>query len=157
MSLDIQWDHQFCLACDKQTDGATYCSESCRLADFEKTSSADNSGASSPALSGPSYAWSFSNPTSTTTKFYLSPAFDFSSNTQLSTPSTTTPQRSQQTSMVLPTGLLSPSSSHSSLSSMGSNPPKATEAYQLSDKAKRELQAYASSFEQVRLQRRRSY
>lgn len=36
MAFEIQWDHQFCLACDRQTDGATYCSESCRLADLRE-------------------------------------------------------------------------------------------------------------------------
>ena len=52
--------------------------------------------------------------------------------------------------------LLTPSSSHGSLSSLGSTTSTA-EANQVSDKARRELRAYASSFEQVRLQRRRSY
>jgi hypothetical protein len=40
---------------------------------------------------------------------------------------------------------------------MGSSNAARTESYQLSEKARRELQAYASTFEQVRLQRRRSY
>ncbi|KAL8288074.1 hypothetical protein RB601_004471 [Gaeumannomyces tritici] len=143
MALDIQWDHQFCLACDKQTDGATYCSESCRLADYEKTSSAASSGASSPALPGPHHAWGFSSSSSHASGLYLSPALDFLS--QSSARSSARP--------------LSPSSSHSSLSSMGSsNAARASnEAHQLSEKARRELRAYASTFEQVRLQRRRSY
>ncbi|KLU91180.1 hypothetical protein MAPG_09703 [Magnaporthiopsis poae ATCC 64411] len=156
MALDIQWDHQFCLACDKQTDGATYCSESCRLADYEKTSSAASSGASSPALSGPHHAWGFSSTTSSShaSGLYLSPALDFLSQ------SSSTRSR-QQTSASFSTRPLSPSSSHSSLSSMGSSNAAAArtsnEAHQLSEKARRELQAYASTFEQVRLQRRRSY
>jgi hypothetical protein len=33
------WSPYFCLSCDKQTDGNVYCSEACRVADFEKTSS----------------------------------------------------------------------------------------------------------------------
>ncbi|KAL8377765.1 hypothetical protein RB595_008448 [Gaeumannomyces hyphopodioides] len=152
MALDIQWDHQFCLACDKQTDGATYCSESCRLADYEKTSSAASSGASSPALSSPHHAWGFSSTSSRSSGLCLSPALDFLS--QSSTRSSTRQQPS-----TFSTRPLSPSSSHSSLSSMGSSNAARTsnEAHQLSEKARRELQAYASTFEQVRLQRRRSY
>ncbi|KAK3366449.1 hypothetical protein B0H63DRAFT_405486 [Podospora didyma] len=48
--MSFDWAHQFCLACDKQTDGTTYCSESCRLADYEKTLSAPSS-ALSPLIS----------------------------------------------------------------------------------------------------------
>ncbi|KAK0705253.1 hypothetical protein B0H67DRAFT_499387 [Lasiosphaeris hirsuta] len=143
MSLD--WTHQFCLACDKQTDGATYCSESCRLADYEKTSSTPSSGPSSPALTGPSYEWSFAKPTTTSTKFYLSPAYDFSS------PHTSAIGRA-------PSGhALSPSNSHTSLCSIRSSSSAGLDAAQLSEKAARELRAYARSFESVRLQRRRSY
>jgi hypothetical protein len=149
MSFDLQWDHQFCLACDRQTDGATYCSESCRLADYEKTSSTPSSGASSPALAGPSQPWSLSSKASTPNKFYLSPALDF-------TNSRTYGSLSSSTSSSQAPRLLTPSSSHGSLSSLGSTTSTA-EANQVSDKARRELRAYASSFEQVRLQRRRSY
>ncbi|KAJ0141817.1 hypothetical protein HZ326_15340 [Fusarium oxysporum f. sp. albedinis] len=48
------WAHSFCLACDKQVQSSTdaYCSESCRLADFEKTSTT-SSQASSPGLASP--------------------------------------------------------------------------------------------------------
>jgi len=168
MSFDLQWDHQFCLACDKQTDGATYCSESCRLADFEKTSSAPSSGSSSPALAGPASSWTFRKPTSSSNKFYLSPAYDFANAQPYgSTPATTHSFSShmrqlrpvQRTSAALapPERVLSPSSSHSSLASVRSNPTAAAEASQLSEKARSELRAYAISFEQVRLQRRRSY
>ncbi|KAI6368807.1 hypothetical protein MCOR25_004550 [Pyricularia grisea] len=152
MAFEIQWDHQFCLACDRQTDGATYCSESCRLADYEKTSpssSTPNSGASSPALAGPSYAWGFSNMTSSTSSLYQSHGFDSSASPLYQS-------YQQRSANPAPGQTLSPSSSHASLSSMGSNAAKNNEAYQLSEKARRELQAYASSFEQVRLQRRRS-
>ncbi|KAL2021163.1 hypothetical protein VTK56DRAFT_7469 [Thermocarpiscus australiensis] len=144
MSLD--WTHQFCLACDKQTDGATYCSESCRLADYEKTSSSPSSGASSPSLSGPSFEWAFSKPTTTSTKFYLSPAYDFG-----------VPQASTRRDSTRSSQGLSPSASHTSLCSMRSNSSAGLDAAQLSEKAARELRAYARSFESVRLQRRRSY
>ena len=146
--MSFDWEHQFCLGCDKQTDGATYCSESCRLAEYEKTSSSTpSSTASSPALSGPAFDWSFSKPTTTTSsKFYLSPAYDFG----LAQPSGRRDStRSTQT--------LSPSASHASLCSMRSNSSASLDAQQLSEKAARELRAYARSFESVRLQRRRSY
>ncbi|KAK3297703.1 uncharacterized protein B0H64DRAFT_423716 [Chaetomium fimeti] len=137
---------RFCLGCDKQTDGATYCSESCRLADYEKTSpSTPSSAASSPALSGPPPDWTLSRPTTTSnTKFYLSPAYDFG----LAQPSTRRGSTQSQT--------LSPSASHTSLCSMRSSSSAGLDAAQLSEKAARELRAYARSFESVRLQRRRS-
>lgn len=76
--MSFDWEHQFCLGCDKQTDGAIYCSESCRLADYEKTSpSSPSSTASSPSLSNPPLDWNLSRPTKTTDKFYLSPAYNF--------------------------------------------------------------------------------
>jgi len=167
MSFDLQWDHQFCLACDKQTDGATYCSESCRLADFEKTSSTPSSGSRSPALAGPS-SWAYSKPAPASSKFYLSPAYDFSNAQPYgSTPASTHSfslhhhqlrplQHRSPVALAAPERVLSPSSSHSSLSSVRSNN-TTTDASQLSEKARSELRAYAISFEQVRLQRRRSY
>ncbi|KAH8907152.1 hypothetical protein BR93DRAFT_680408 [Coniochaeta sp. PMI_546] len=148
MSLD--WTHQFCLACDKQTDGTTYCSESCRLADYEKTST-PSSGQSSPSLDdhASSYQWTFSKPTTTSRPLYLTPAYDFR-NAQPYGSS----QRSQSTGGALAPKPLSPSNSHSSLCSMKST--SSTDS-QLSEKTTRELRAYARSFESVRLQRRRSY
>ncbi|KAK3304271.1 uncharacterized protein B0T15DRAFT_234661 [Chaetomium strumarium] len=149
MSLD--WTHQFCLGCDKQTDGATYCSESCRLADYEKTSpSTPSSAASSPALSSPPLDWTLPRPSSATSnrRFYLSPAYEFSSNALSSSPRRDSTRGHG----------LSPSASHTSLCSMRSTSSAAPlDAAQLSEKAARELRAYARSFESVRLQRRRSY
>lgn len=148
MSFDLEWDHQFCLACDKQTDGATYCSESCRLADYEKTS-ASSSGTTSPALSGPSYPWAASS-----SKFRLAPAYDFSNAQPYGAASFY--QTAAQSPRIRSS--LSPSSSQSSLCSLKSSSSTATaEASHLSAKAKKELRDYASSFEQARLQRRRSY
>ncbi|TWU78781.1 hypothetical protein ED733_006954 [Metarhizium rileyi] len=165
------WTHQFCLACDKQVqaDGAAYCSESCRLADQEKTSTTSSSQASSPACTPAGYPWS--TPSSCLTprssssrpKFYLSPAYDFSnaqpygtaSVRSLSLSSSHTASASEQ-SISTYAGILTPSSSHSSLCSLQSTSTTG-ESSQLSDKAKQELKAYAISFEHVRLQRRRSY
>jgi hypothetical protein len=156
MALDL-WTPEFCLGCDKQTDGAAYCSESCRLAEFE-SSSAPSSGASSPSYTTSSYPWTTSKQPSA--KFQLSPAYDFRNpqpygSTPL--PPSYLSQRSEPSTLTMPTRVLTPSSSHSSLCSMQSTSSAGSESAHLSDKAKRELRAYASSFEQVRMQRRRSY
>lgn len=151
--MSFDWTHQFCLACDKQTDGATYCSESCRLADFEKTSSTPSSGASSPALNGSAYDWTFSKPTTTSTKFYLSPAYDFSTPARSARHTISSPVDTTR----IPTQALSPSNSHTSLCSMKSTSSAGLDSAQLSERAARELRAYARSFESVRLQRRRSH
>lgn len=157
MAFDL-WTHQFCLACDKQTDGATYCSESCRLSDYEKTCSAPTSASSSPSLSPPS---SPHHPA----RFLLSPAYDFSA----AQPYGRTPlpqasplaQRAGSLAGVAGAGAprksLTPSSSQSSLCSMGSSASSGSEGFQLSERSRKELQAYAVSFEQVRMHRRRSY
>lgn len=156
MAFDL-WTHQFCLSCDKQTDGATYCSESCRLADYEKTCSSPSSASSSPGYSLPSSPLSTQQPG----KFYLSPAYDFST----AQPYGRTPQPlsylAQRAGSAAPASqprrTLTPSSSQSSLCSMQSVSSSGSEAFQLSEKSRKELQAYAVSFEQVRLHRRRSY
>lgn len=159
------WALQYCVACEKQVQAENdlYCSESCRLADFETTSSTSTSQASSPGFT-PASMSSWTTPSRPThTKFYLSPAYDFS-NAQ---PYGTSVARSsylnnystskvEQPSTSLPASTLSPSSSHSSLCSMQSTN-SSTDSIHLSDKARKELRAYAVSFEQVRLQRRRSY
>lgn len=163
------WAHQFCLACDKQvqSDGAAYCSESCRLADQERTST-PSSQASSPGFTPTGYPWSTAPSTSparapTRPKFYLSPAYDFS-NAQpygagpvptVSLSSSYTASTSEHSSSTFARNL-TPSSSHSSLCSMQSTSTTG-ESNHLSDNARQELKAYAISFENVRLQRRRSY
>lgn len=154
-----EWAPEYCLACDRQTDGSVYCSESCRLADYEKTST-PSSATSSPAASQPS-SWSGSAAAAPRqqSKFYLSPAYDFSN----PAPYGTTPQpysflASYQRSASLPANRsLSPSNSHSSLCSIQSSSSSSSDVRQLSEKATRQLREYASSFENVRSQRRRSY
>ncbi|EGS23551.1 uncharacterized protein CTHT_0002460 [Thermochaetoides thermophila DSM 1495] len=143
--MSFDWDNQYCLGCDRMTDGAAYCSEKCRLADYDKSSpSTPSSSASSPAPSSPAFNWTFSSPSSTSNKLYLSPAYDFQ------------PSTSRRGSTGYPT--LSPSASHSSLCSIRSSSSAGLDAQQqLSENAARELRAYAHSFESVRLQRRRSY
>lgn len=157
LTMSSDWAHAFCLTCDKQTDGTTYCSESCRLADYETTSSTTSSGPSSPSFTGSSYPWSFSKPATSSTKFYLSPAYDFTTRQPYGS-TTQTSSTKRNDSLTPPNRILSPSSSHSSLCSMrSSSSAGADAAQQLSEKAKKELLAYASSFENVRSQRRRSY
>lgn len=167
MSFDL-WTHQYCLACDKQVqDGAAYCSESCRLSDFEKTPSSPSSRASSPGISVPQ-SWAAPAPalaakpsSSKPSSLYLSPAYDFTNAQPYGTTPTPKPllnhYASLRTDRPARSSLarqLTPSSSHSSLCSMQST---ASDASRLSDVAKKELQAYAVSFEHVRMQRRRSY
>ncbi|KAH6610292.1 hypothetical protein Trco_000312 [Trichoderma cornu-damae] len=164
MALDM-WTHEFCLACDRQVqvDGEAYCSEACRMADFEKTPSTPGSQASSPGFSPVAYSGSGSLSSLSSrpapTKFYLSPAYDFNQAQPYGStpqPSSSFGSYSSEMSPLAATRRLTPSSSHSSLCSMQSVSSTA-EASQLSDKARMELRAYAVSFEQVRLQRRRSY
>lgn len=142
--MSFDWIHQFCLGCDKQTGGATYCSESCRLADYKKTSpSTANSAASCPTSSSPPLDWTLLTPTAT--KSTKSPAYDFG----LAQPSTRKDSTRSQTFLQ--------SASHTSLCSIRSNSSAGLDGAQLSEKAAKELRAYARSFESVQLQRRRSY
>lgn len=170
MAFDL-WTHEFCLACDKQTDGAAYCSQSCRLADFEKSSS-PSSNTTSPAFTPQDCPWTMptqqkaANPSPQ--KFFVSPAYDFSTaqpygRTPQSQSSfaggnvrveSSTSSRQQHKS----TRSLTPSSSHSSLCSMqsASSTSSSSDMFQLSEKSRRELHAYHMNMEQARM-RRRSY
>lgn len=154
MSSDLSWEHQFCLACDRQTDGATYCSESCRLSDFEKSSSAPSTPTGSHSLADSSFSWS--SPRSQA-KFVLSPAYDF--NNAQPYGSTPLPQSflSQHSETSTSTRVLTPSSSQTSLCSLQSTSSSGSGSSNLSDKARKQLRDYASSFEHAQLQRRRSY
>ncbi|KAG6007893.1 hypothetical protein E4U21_005371 [Claviceps maximensis] len=170
------WTHQYCLSCDKQiqTEGAAYCSEACRLADQEKKSTTTtttttlSSQATSPSFTPSGYPWSDASSSSTVspsspplkTNFYLSPAYDFSNARPYGSMHTGGPSFSSHPTTSISesstfTRNLSPSSSYSSLCSMRSTS-TSDETNHLSDTAKRELKAYALSFEHVRLQRRRS-
>ncbi|KAI0200621.1 hypothetical protein F4808DRAFT_460727 [Astrocystis sublimbata] len=146
MSSDPSWEPEFCLYCDRQTDGALYCSESCRLRDFESSSASlhtsTSEGSSGPA--SPSFQWSVPR---NQTKFYLPPAYDFSNPRPYG--STPMPQSSSSSRG------LTPSSSHSSLCSLGSTASSASESPQISAKTKKHLRDYASSFEHARTQHRR--
>ncbi|KAI0395979.1 hypothetical protein F5Y17DRAFT_421444 [Xylariaceae sp. FL0594] len=158
MSSDPSWEPEYCLYCDRQTDGALYCSESCRLRDFESSSTSLSSATNQTSLASSS-AWSVPR---NQTKFYLSPAYDFTNARPYgSTPSPQSPVSQQCSgSRMTPstTSALTPSSSHSSLCSLGSTVSTtipATDGTQISAKTKKHLRDYASSFEHARNQTRR--
>lgn len=154
MSSDLSWEHQFCLACDRQTDGATYCSESCRLSDFEKSSSAPSTPTGSTGFTDSSFSWTAPRSQS---KFVLSPAYDFSNAQPYgSTPLPQSFLTHHSESTTSSTRVLTPSSSQTSLCSLQSTSSSGS-ATTLSDKARKQLRDYASSFEHAQLQRRRSY
>lgn len=148
----MDWSPEYCLACDRQTDGKAYCSEACRLSEYE---GAHGSAASSPTSRN---SW----PAQKSNGFYLPPAYNFSSARPYgNTPSPRSSSfqktsRSQSSLEPLPARpTLTPSSSQSSLFSMQSTS-SATEPLQLSEESRRALKAYASSFDQSRYQRRGS-
>jgi hypothetical protein len=163
MSFNMDWSPDFCLACDRQTDGNVYCSEACRLAEYEKSSSNAGSTASSPT-SPRGVSW----PTARRSNngFYMEPAYNFSNAQPYGTTSSprtshfyqpSKPQASPITYNSKP--VLTPSSSQSSLFSMQSTSTTtstAVEPSQLSDESRKALRAYASSFDQSRYSRRQS-
>ncbi|EPS31876.1 hypothetical protein PDE_06834 [Penicillium oxalicum 114-2] len=44
--MSTDWSLDFCLVCDRQTSGGPYCTQSCRLAELDRTSSTDSPSAS---------------------------------------------------------------------------------------------------------------
>lgn len=158
----MDWSPDFCLACDKQTDGNVYCSEACRLAEYEKASSNAGSTASSPISPRGSVSWPATRQSNN--GFYMEPAYNFSKAQPYGTtpsPRTSTfyqPSRPQSSPITFNSRpVLTPSSSQSSLFSMQSSTSlTASEPTQLSDESRKALRAYASSFDQSRYSRRQS-
>jgi hypothetical protein len=155
----MDWSPDFCLACDRQTDGNVYCSEACRLAEYEVASSNSGSPASSPISARGPVSWPAARPSNN--GFYMEPAYNFSK----AQPYGTTPSPQSQpyqpsrprTSPVTHKTVLTPSSSQSSLFSMQSSTSStASEPAQLSAESRKALRAYASSFDQSRYSRRQS-
>ncbi|TVY37450.1 hypothetical protein LOCC1_G006777 [Lachnellula occidentalis] len=161
MTSDMDWSPDFCLACDKQTDGRVYCSESCRLAEYEVASSNAGSAASSPTSPRGPFSWPTTRPSNAA--FYLEPAYNFG-NAQPYGTTSSAQSSSYQASKPHPSPVaftsrpvLTPSSSQSSLFSLQSSTSSTTsEPCQLSDESKKALRAYASSFDQSRYSRRQS-
>ncbi|KAI1269497.1 hypothetical protein F5Y18DRAFT_100823 [Xylariaceae sp. FL1019] len=157
MSSDPSWEHHYCLACDIRTDDDLYCSESCRLKDWENGSS-PSSAATSPGLAEPpTYRWTNTVPRNST-GFRLEPAYDFSNPAPYgSTPPAQShlPQRPTFSSTTASTRVLTPSSSHSSLCSLGSTVSGKSDASQVSSMNIKQLRDYSNSFETARPQQRR--
>lgn len=129
--MATDWSLDFCLVCDRQTLGAPYCSQSCRLAELDFSSDASLS-ASRNAPAG--------SPQGRTTKTATSP---------------------ERLSLSIAGGaprdsarVLSPSSSQTSLSSMKSHTSQASAAA-LVDQFQNELRDYANCFDPVRDLKRR--
>ncbi|KAI9819425.1 MAG: hypothetical protein M1832_003988 [Thelocarpon impressellum] len=173
----MDWSPDFCLACDRQTSGGAYCSQSCRLADIENSSS--GSEPVSPASVGrPGVSWTPSN-AGAGSGFYLPPPVDFEAykaklSRKATPPANAVPRQPYGSSRpaqvaALPSrhpirsigpspttpsrSRLTPSSSESSLSSMQSS--LSQESGFLSAQARSELRGYANSFDQVRDWKRR--
>ncbi|KFY77562.1 hypothetical protein V499_03075 [Pseudogymnoascus sp. VKM F-103] len=142
---DMDWSPTFCLACDRQTSGNAYCGEDCRLAEYGGANT--GSEASSPASHQASISW----PSKPSNNFYVPSAYDVTKR-----PSTSSSHPRPQTQPIYTRPVLTPSSSQSSLFSMQSSSSTSSEQVQLSDKARRELRGYASSFDQFRNHRRQS-
>lgn len=72
----MAWTPDFCLSCDRQTAGAAYCSQACRLADLE--SAVPGHDVLLPTLlSAPYMGPNPSSPSTTATGFFLPPPVDF--------------------------------------------------------------------------------
>lgn len=158
----MEWSHDFCLSCDRQisqSEHGAYCSQSCRLADLERASSASGS----PTTSGTT--WTQGQQSSS--GFYLPPALNFSSysgrQSTSSSPTSRSPIMTNAPSHQYPTisasygdrnSRLYNSPSRSSLSSVHSYGQQ-QDAAALSDKVKNELREYAGSFDHVRDWKRR--
>lgn len=168
MASQMEWSHEYCLSCDTQlTEGGTYCSQACRLADLEKanapTSPSNLSSSAGSATSSSSHG------------FYLPPALNF---TALKTPSSSRgfdvgpattnyystntntnsyfAQHASSNSTSSTSGhshnrSLTPSSSRSSLASAGSQT-----AQGISQQATQQLNSYVRAFDHTRDVRRMS-
>lgn len=156
----MEWSPAFCLACDRQTDGKAYCSEACRLAEYQVASNASSTASSPTSPRGPVSWPSRQSPRG----FHFEPAYNFRKAQPYGTtpyPRTThfyQPSRPQSSPIVLNSKpVLTPSSSQSSLFSMqSSHSATASEPIHLSDESRKALRAYASSFDHSRYSRRQS-
>ncbi|KAL2872233.1 uncharacterized protein BJX67DRAFT_341880 [Aspergillus lucknowensis] len=132
--MATEWSLDFCLVCDRQTLGAPYCSQTCRLAELDAShettlSYTQESRASLKNISSSVGRGPAPNPHSSTT----------------GTSSWNSYRPHYQRT-------LSPSSSHTSLSSLRSS---SSQASPISSQFQTELRDYASCFDHVRDLKRR--
>ncbi|KAL2755132.1 hypothetical protein ACRALDRAFT_2028326 [Sodiomyces alcalophilus JCM 7366] len=154
------WTHEFCLGCDRQTDDTAYCSESCRLADFEKTSMSSSMPSIGSLTTPFCSSYSATGNQRQPSRLYLGPAIDFTNPQPFGTPRPSSPShlsagRTSTTTSSSPRTLTT-SSSNTSLCSMQSSTSSNSDTSLLPEKTRQELHGYAASFDNVRLQRRRS-
>ena len=151
--MELTWALDYCLACDKQTSGGAYCSQTCRLADHE--SSSRWSTPSSPTSSTASNTSKSAVGNTRGSGFYLSPAINFDEyrTAAWASSSTQSTQSSNRTPSQGPSKALSSSSSRSSLTSNASNSTLAQDT--LPERIHNELRAYTNSFDTTRNWRRR--
>lgn len=48
LTMSTDWSLDFCLVCDRQTSGGPYCSQTCRLAELDRTSGEDEQSSLKP-------------------------------------------------------------------------------------------------------------
>ncbi|KAL4896343.1 hypothetical protein BDV59DRAFT_133086 [Aspergillus ambiguus] len=134
--MATDWSLDFCLVCDRQTLGAPYCSQSCRLAELDLSSEASLS-ASRNAYAEP--------------KHTLRPRPQSAVDHTTRNPDRLSISSSAPYGPRDPARLLSPSSSQTSLSSMKSHTSQASTL----DQFQNELRDYANCFDPVRDLKRR--
>ena len=156
VNMELTWSHDYCLACDRQTSGGAYCSQSCRLADHESSSNwADM--LSSPAGPSTEHSNSTADPSSGLSHgsgFYISPSHRFEVYKQSNgavAPAKAEGSQEKPTSGA-PLQTLSPSSSRSSLASTASSN---SSHGNFTAQVHNELRAYTNSFDTTRNWRRR--
>ena len=140
----------YCLSCDRQTSGEAYCTQACRLADIEASSSGSEPSSPTNTKAATTAAPASRSPASN--GFYLPPAIDFSAYRRSPPPSAASSRPTSWLSMsssLLDEApgsprILSPSTSRNSL-----------KADAISSQARTELRSYTNSFDQVRDWRRR--
>lgn len=157
--MELDWSLDFCLACDRLTEGEAYCCQNCRLADLTISCS--------PAAVSPKMSLSTDSSSAISRRHHglqLEPAFDFCSHR--TAPPASSEEKSQKlSSLRSPSSsnskatvaslfsdrIFTPSSSRSSLDLCSS---KASLDTQLSHQARTALRGYANSFDVIRNWRR---
>lgn len=145
-AMELTWSHDYCLACENQTSGGAYCSQSCRLADLEQCSSWSTPQGSPSASTFPQEGQIASS-----NGFYLTPAIDWSTYKTAYTTTQKSLFASNNSRQADTKKALTPSSSHSSLNSTTSaSAPRPTYREEVSS----QLREYANSFDTTRNRRR---